>query len=197
MLQTNRASAYPILEKLDPLLLDEDGRIKLLPAEFYHQLDRVELRIWCHFRARYSIPTLELVQWLKDRIGDRTAIEIGSGNADLGFHLGIRCTDSYNQQTLEVKRFYHLTGQIATEPASSVEEIDAIKAIKKYRPEVVVGAWITPKYNKKTSDGNPYGPDDFEILRNVDEYIHVGCHKQHGKGRRKTLSMPHETFEFP
>lgn len=195
MLEIHLRSAPQILEKFDRLLLDDTGRIKLLPAEFYNQLDRVELRIWCHFRSRYSITTLELVQWLKDRIGDRTAIEIGAGNADLGFHLGIHSTDSHAQQAPEIARFYKETGQIPTDPPDFVEKIEAIKAIKKYRPQVVVGAWITEKYTTEVAQNNIYGVDDLAILRNTREYIHIGSQKIHGS--KSILSKPHKTFEFP
>jgi hypothetical protein len=86
-------------------------------------------------------------------------------------------------------------GQIPTCPPDFVEKIDAIEAIKKYQPEVVIGAWITENNPNKSSEGNIYGPSDFKILQAVGEYIHIGCHKQHGK--RESLARPHETFEFP
>lgn len=74
---------------LDKILLADDGRIKLLPYTVYKDIPSVHLMAWGTWRARYSFPTIEMIEWIKDKIGDRKAIEIGSGNGDLGFHLDI------------------------------------------------------------------------------------------------------------
>jgi hypothetical protein len=91
------------------------------------------LMLWCVKSARYTIPTIELIDFLKARIGNRKAIEIGSGNNDLGWYLGIPQTDSYIQQTEAMKTLYSALGQVPTSPKPDVEKLDAIAAIKKYQ----------------------------------------------------------------
>ena len=66
------------LQKYDRLLLDERGIIKLQLAEFYHSIDYDDLRVWCICRAIYQLPTVELIQWLKDNFNLDKAIEIGN-----------------------------------------------------------------------------------------------------------------------
>ncbi len=76
---------------LDLLLLDDNGHMESLPAETIQSGVLLEdLRGWCHYRARYGIPTLELIQWLKEKIAGRTALEIGAGMGDLGHLLSIQ-----------------------------------------------------------------------------------------------------------
>ncbi len=184
-----------LLIRLDSQLLDhQTNRIKLLPASTYSELDRTELRIWCHYRARYLLPTIELIEWLKNRIDGRSAIEIGAGNGDLGYHLGIPAFDNGCQQYENVKLAYLRMGQVPTNPPPDVMRIDAIQAIHDYRPEVAIGAWITDKFAEGSVEGNIYGPDSYQIIQNV-EYIRIGTEKIHG--RSKILEFHHETVKAP
>ena len=184
-----------ILVRLDNLLLDSiTKRIKLLPVSIYEGLDRTELRIWCHYRARYLLPTVELVGWLNNKIDGRRAIEIGAGNGDLGYHLGIPAFDNGCQQYENVKAAYLQMGQIPTNPPPDVMRIDAIQAIHDYQPEVAIGAWITDKFVEGSVEGNVYAPDGYQIIQNV-EYIRIGTEKN--RGRSKILEFPHEIFKPP
>jgi hypothetical protein len=78
-----------ITDKLDRELIGDDGYIKLLPSEFYRQFTKSEIIIWANKRGIYTFPTIELVEWLKQTIGDRSAIELGAGHNRLGHYLGI------------------------------------------------------------------------------------------------------------
>jgi len=190
-----KSEVAELLTRFDSLLLDPTTkRIKLLPTSVYSELDRQELRIWCHYRARYLLPTIELVDWLKERIDGRSAIEIGAGNGDLGYHLGIPAFDNACQQYENVKVAYLLAGQVPTNPPFDVIRIDAIQAVHDYRPEVAIGAWITDKFVESNVGENMYGPDDHQIIQNV-EYIRIGTEKIHG--RSKLLEFPHETVKAP
>ncbi len=183
----------PDVSYLDHMVLQLNGKIKLLSAEFWRRLDPLHLRLWCHKTARYNIPTKELVSWLKEKIAGRSAIEIGSGNGDLGYHLGIPETDNCCQQFPGVKTYYQTLRQIPTDPEQNgVEKIDAIEAIKKYKPEIVIGAWITHKY-AGGSQGNVYGPKEEDIIEKVKAYIHVGNEIVHGQ--KTILVLPHEVFK--
>ena len=133
------------LQKYDRLLLDERGIIKLLPAEFYHSLDNDSLRVWCICRAIYQLPTVELIEWLKENFNLDKAIEIGAGNNYLYHHLGIKGVDNYSEQIPAVKLVHEIMKQPSTNPPPEVEEIDAIAAIEKYQPETVITAWATLK----------------------------------------------------
>jgi len=189
-----------IISDLSSRWLDQDGHIKLLPAIEFQSVPLDHLRLWCHSTARYGIPTLELVQWLKNRIGTLKALEIGAGNADLGYHLGITMTDSYVQRKAEVKLLYELTGQVPTQPLPEVLKLHAMDAIKKFKPQVVIASWITRKFiqgkdTEGVSEASIYGPIEEKILENCQCYIHIGNYNIH---RGKTiLNRRHSGFTFP
>ena len=183
---------------LDRVLLDENDRIRLLPAAEYKKIDPIHLMAWGGVRARYSYPTVELVEWIKNKIDGRSVIEIGAGNGDLGYHLGIKQTDNYSQLEPWVQLYYRMNGQVPTNPKPDVENLDAIAAIDKYKPKVVVGSFITQKaYDDSPNDGksgNMFGPEELDILSRVDCYIHVGNDGPHGN--KRILKRPHEKHYF-
>lgn len=184
------------LEKYDRLLLDEQGIIKLFPAEFYHSLDNDSLRVWCICRAIYQLTTIELVDWLKDNFNLSKAIEIGAGNNYLYHHLGIKGVDNYSEQIPAVKQVHELLHQPSTDPPSEVENLEAIAAIKKYQPEIVITAWATLKTEdpKGIDAGHKYAPDENEILNSGGTYIHIGNKEIHSD--REIMNKPHETYYF-
>lgn len=185
---------------IDRILLDEHGRLRaLFAASVFAALPPGHLRVWCHQRARYGLPTMELVQWLRDRIAGREVIEIGSGNGDLGYLAGIRETDSYIQQTPELRLYYGLTGQPPTNPPATVRKIDALQAIAKFKPRVVVASWFTRKFEagqdrEGEAQANIYGVREEEIVAQVETYIHIGQESVHAQ---KTIrALPHETIKL-
>lgn len=178
----------PDVSHLDPLLLDADGHLKLLPYSSYAEIPRLHLAIWASLRARYCLPTAELIEWLRETIGDRKAIEIGSGHGDLAHHLGIQGTDSGMQQRPEVLEFYRRLGQAPTQPGPDVLRMDAAEAIDHFRPDVVVGAWITHRHTGGDV-GSIYGPEEEKIIDRVGLYIHVGSAKVHKK--KPIRRVPH------
>lgn len=185
---------------LDEILLDDDDRIKLLPAEVYQTMDHEVLQAWCATQARYGIPTLELITWLKERIGDRKAIEIGAGNGDLGYHLGITQTDSCIQQSDAMQLAYGMGCQVTTNPKPDVLRLDAEQAVQKLKPDVVIASWVTRKFMRdKDVNGEAqafaHGPEEQKVLRGCAEYIHIGNLAVHGQ--KTLLSLPHETYYFP
>lgn len=194
----NSSEVDAIAAKLDPLLLDGD-RIKLLPASFYDQFEWMDLRIWCQARAFYTIPTVELIDWLKAQIGDRSAIEVAAGNSSIGFHLGIRASDSYHQHLPEMLLYYAAHGQPVTNPSPEVEKLEAVEAVEKYKPQVVIASWLTQKYQagdeSKGVNSSIYGAKESEILDRVETYIHVGSKSSHGD--KRILQYPHEEVILP
>lgn len=192
----NKTVALQMVRKLDPPLLHPNGRIKLHPASFYQQFSKEEILAWCNLRARYSIPTQELVTWLKEQIGDRRALEIGAGMGDLGYHLGIKTTDSYLQvNNAEVRAYYAKLGQPPTQPPKFVERREALAAVRKYRPQVVIGCYITQKWQLGDLQGSDYGVEEDKMLRLISTYIHVGNLQSHGD--KRLLQLPHQVYQPP
>lgn len=179
-----------LLQELDELLLDEQGRFQVVPSSVYEGLDRTELRLWCGMRAIYSLPTTELVEYLRKIIGERTAIEVGSGNGVLGRALGIPMTDSMNQRWPEVAFQIRMMGQVPVQYGEDVLEMNANDAVKHFNPQVVVGAWVThwidPNRPFPEGGGSMYGLHEELILDHpsVETYMVVGNEHIH---RGKTL----------
>ena len=184
------------LETYDRLLLNEQGIIKLFPAEFYHEIDNAELRVWCICRAIYQLPTIELIEWLGSNFDLNKAIEIGAGNNYLYHHLGIKGTDNYSEQIPQVKLVHEIMKQPSTDPPPEVEKIEAIAAIKKYQPETVITSWMTLKTEdpEGVDAGHKYAPDEEKILKTGVTYIHIG--NEHIHNDRQVMNKPHKTYYF-
>jgi len=121
-----------------------NGRyIRLLPASEYEDIPLESLRLWCYLNARYGLPTLELINWLKEIIGNKKCIEIGAGHGDLGRYLDILQTDSKLQDFAPVKNIYRQWGSPIIKYPDSVRKLDALDAVIKYEPEIVIGSWVT------------------------------------------------------
>lgn len=175
-------------ERLDRLLLDEQGRLKVVPAAVYDEIWHPDLRIWCHEHAFYGLPTTELIDFLRVEIGNRTALEIGAGNGSFGRALGVRMTDSYIQvpgRSVMVDAMYETLGQPRVQYGADVEELEARDAIRKYRPKVVFGSWVTQKVSANLpappGGGSIHGIDEEWLLGRVETYIVVGNLAIHGR----------------
>lgn len=175
-------------------ILMDNGKLKLL--QDFNKYTPEELRLFCHQYARYGLPTVELIKTLLDLINNRSCIEIGAGHGDIGYHLKIHMTDSKIQQTDEVKSIYKLMGQPIIQYPEDVEKIEALSAVKKYQPKVVIGSWITPYSPKKVLHGSsPYGVMDNEILSLVETYIMIGNIDTHGDN--PLMQLPHGEIAAP
>jgi len=181
-------------------LLRPDGFIRLLQAHEFDAMDRNYVRWWCHQNARYGLPTKELVWWLHTYfVLGNNAIEIGSGCGDLGYHLNIKCTDSKMQEDPEIKAYYEMVGQPVIKYPERVEKLDALAAIAKYKPNVVIASWVThwidPKLPPPPGGGNVYGIKEDEILDTGATYVVVGNRKIHGY--KPILKRPHLEVRLP
>lgn len=184
---------------LDAQLLQGD-RLRLLPAAVYRQIPHAHLRLWASLHGRYGLPTQELIDWLKAQIGNRRALEIGAGCGDLGYHLGITMTDSYQQvDDPATAAHYAALRQVPTTPPPDVIKEDAENAVRKRKPQVVIGSWITEKWLPANvpweNTGNYKGPREEYILDRCATYILVGNQNIHGK--KRILKLPHAEFSFP
>jgi hypothetical protein len=170
---------------LNEMLLDENGRLNIVPYDYLKDVPQDHIMQFCVEQGFYSIPTIELMTFLKNEIGDQSdkAIEIGAGNGVISRTLGIRGTDNYMQANPKIKAYYETLQQATVPYGNEVENIDANSAVQKYKPSIVIGAWCTHKYNptEHWREGNEFGIDEKKILRKVDKYIHIGNEKIHGK----------------
>lgn len=151
---------------------------RVLPAATYLAVPYVERRVWCHFRGIYGLPTTELVDWLRTYIRGRSALEIGAAHGVFGAALGIPATDSFIQVG-EGLDYYQATGQPVVPYASRVEQIEAVKAVQKYRPAVVFGSWVTQRGDE--GQACMYGVDERKILArsHVRAYVVLGVKSTH------------------
>lgn len=175
----------PNARNIDPEVLDPDGRMRVLPASYWATTTVDERGLFGHRHGIYAFPTLELADWLTEIIGRRKAIEIGAGNGVLADHLGIVGTDSYQQDQANYATFYKASGQPTVKYGPNVIRSHASRAVRRYRPQVVIGCWVTHVFEPMRhavsgSGGNEVGVDEADILANCQLYIHIGNHRIHG-----------------
>lgn len=188
-----------ILEELDAACL-QDGQLQVMPASFYAQWPQNDLSIWCVKRGFYCLPTLELVEFVRDQIDCEDTVEIGAGNGALGRAVGVTLTDSYQQERPDVQELYsNELGQATVPYGKDVEKLTALEAVEKYRPRVVLAAWVTHRFDRQRTDlrGNMHGVDEGKLLgkRFVKKYIFVGHERVHGT--KPILSRRHATHRLP
>lgn len=180
------------LQDISGDLLLDNGKIKLLPAADYSKYRWEDFRYFCHVHARYGIPTVELVEFITNIIGGRPAIEIGAGAGDLGYHLGIPMTDSKQQENPVIADAYKAMGQPVITYPDDVEKLDALQAVYKYKPKVVIASWITPYApHEMPYASNPFGIQEDKILKLVETLIIIGNIDEHDD--KPIRKFPHET----
>lgn len=169
------------IRDLRSLALGPDGRIQVLPASFWESTTAHERGLFGARTGIYSFPTVELVERLRELVAGRSAIEIGSGHGVLAETLGIPGTDSFQQLMPQYRRIYEAGNLAITPYGPKVVEMHASRAVRHYKPDVVIGCWCTHKYDPKQHErgGNEVGIDEFDILRNCSTYVLVGNEKVH------------------
>lgn len=150
------------------------GMIQPITLEQAQQFSWQEIRVFLHHYALYTLPTVELIDYLANIIKGKTAIEIGCGLGVIGRTLGIPITDNKMQEWPDVKKHYEAFRQPTIKYPSDVEELDALAAVEKYKPDVVIGSYITHKWDDRTMSGNWWGVDTLQLIKNVPEYYMIG-----------------------
>ncbi|EIP9221012.1 hypothetical protein LT875_002458 [Salmonella enterica] len=165
-------------------LFDAKGVMLPQPAAFYAGLTVAQRAKLGHEHGIYSFPTIEAVDFIRAVIAGREhkTIEIGAGNGGWCKALNIRGTDSYLQRRPDVAAKYASMRQPLASYGAHVEKLEAIKAVRKYRPSVVVSSWVTQKFraDRFCMRGNADGVDELRLLELVDEYVLIGNTAQHG-----------------
>jgi len=161
---------------ISSMLLDERGCLRVVDAEVLAQTTREERALFGVRHACYVLPTKELIEHLLRLIDGRKAIEIGAGNGVIARALGIPATDNHQQTWPEVKAHYEMLKQPVICYGDNVEKLSAIEAVEKYKPEVVVAAWVTHQYEPQRhwAGGNENGVDESALLARCREYIFIG-----------------------
>lgn len=157
----------------EDLLLD--GELQVVEAKCYSKYTLDQINFFSHKHAFYTLPTVELIDWLSERIKGKRAIEICAGSGIIGKALGIPCSDNYMQKKFkEVVFHYNITKQPTVNYGSHVIEKDANMHVKEECPDVTIGSWVTQKFCPKKQCGNAYGPIEEDFFRYCKTYIHLG-----------------------
>ncbi len=161
---------------LTPDAIGADGRMRILPAQFWAGTTVAERALVGHTHGIYSFPTVELVEHLRTVIGTRTAIEIGAGHGVLADALGIPATDSRQQEDPQYRMIIKMNGTPPVRYGPNVERLDAAAAVRKYTPQVVVGCWVTHRFDPACPQrgGNEGGVDERDVIRHCNTYVFVG-----------------------
>jgi hypothetical protein len=186
------------VDYMDALLLSSKGHLNVISANELSKLPPNHILIWCNKKGIYCLPTIELIDWLKQQIGNDSAIEICSGNGAIGRALQIPRTDSFIQQSPEIATIYKLIGQLPIAPPEDVQKFEANEAIDHFKPSVVIGSYVTQKFmvgdDQKNIGSSIYGVDELSLLPKVKKYITIGNTTTHGIKRSRNL--PHATYRF-
>jgi hypothetical protein len=169
----------------------KDGKLIAVPYSVYQKYDMNTIRTLMFDNGFYVLPTTELIEFLKDNIAGE-AIEIGAGHGAIGRALHIPITDIKRQERPEVITYYKSIGQPITKYPKDVEQMDALIAVDRYRPDTVIGAFITWKWNGRSGPAD--GVDERKLLQAVKRYIHIGNLVTHSESA--ILNVKHEEHYF-
>lgn len=175
--------------------LDGFGRIRELPAAEWLQFPWEELRMFMHEYPVYVLPTTELLDMLADLTDGLKTIEIGAGSGSIGRHLGIKMTDSYLQQdNALVKKLYELTGQPVIHYPPDVIKADALTAYRRFKPECILGCYVTHRWREGMQNGNMYGVDFERLLPLIRRLVLVG--NKHVHWENPIMSLNHREIDL-
>lgn len=186
-----------ITRDISSIMLDDRGTLKVLPSSVLATTTREERLLFGVLHGLYGFPTDELCEFLRDRIGGRSAIEIGAGHGVLAAKLGIPATDNRQQDDPAIRRHYDRLGQPTVPYGDNVEKLDAAEAVRRYKPSVVVASWVTHRFNPRLPQlgGNESGVDEAAIIQACDEYIFIGNERVHAL--KPIWGLPHEKISPP
>lgn len=184
------------IRDIAPEVLGADGRLRVLPAAYWATTTTAERALFGHRHGMYGFPTTELVEYLADLIGERSAIEIGAGHGVLADALGIVGTDSRQQEKEPYLSIYRASGQPIAPYGPNVVELDAHHAVRRFWPYTVIGSWVTHKYSptRHAAGGNEVGVDQRDVLKYCGRYVLVGNEHVH---RDNPLWIKRHAIEYP
>ena len=185
---------YPCnINDLEETVMKGD-RVLAMPLDFYQQFERNKLLFFMHQKGLYTLPTTQLIDWLSSNIIGK-AIEIACGNGAIGRALGIPLTDNRMQEWPQIQLLYLMQGQKTVTYPKDVEALEGMEAVIKYRPDTVIGSFVTEKFQPGISkQGNVFGVDEVLLLTKVRRYINIGnLNTHHGK---PIYALKHASYNF-
>jgi hypothetical protein len=184
------------------LFLDkETGDFKISNYDEISMVEKNDISLLGFSMGLYSFPTKELIDFLKEEIGtEERVLEIGAGSGIISKALNIRGTDSFAQQEdLNLLLTCLTLNQTPVQYGKNVEKMEAIDAIRRYKPKIVIASWVSHKMNLK----NPYrggyinGVKEEYILERVDKYIFIGNESVHKNKPIFKVKPPSRILKFP
>lgn len=170
-------------------ILFKNDTMQIIQSETFKQYAKSNiLYAFCCQNGIYNIPTIELIDYLKEILPKNT-LEIAAGNGVLAKNLGIKATDNLIQLDPVIALMYTTYGHGIPEYGKNVEKIEAIEACKKYNPDTVLASW--------TSDSKEYslllgqGIDEEYIIQHHN-YVCIGNTETHKN--KYILKYPHKTI---
>lgn len=195
-INTSSLEAFQIptagVRDLTPALMDELGFLRTASDAFFAATTVQERALFGNRHGIYGFLTYELLQWLRDRINGRKAIEIGSGNGALALALDIPATDSKMQDNPIVAKLYDSIGAPVVKYGANVQRLPANDAVIVHKPQVVIAQWVTHLYKQSRHEagGNMWGVNEERIIKSCEEYIFIGNEQVHAG--KSIWSLPHE-----
>ena len=166
---------------LEELLLSPSKQLISVPARELKPFKKEQLMQFCHEYGFYQLITDELIAFLREELGDSRTVEIGAGNGAIAQHLpGITATDSYVQDTLEMRQIYGSKGVVPVHYGTNVLKYEAVAAVKEFQPQAVLGCWVTHLFDGV--QGFADGVDEERMMApelGVEKYLIVGNKKTH------------------
>lgn len=209
-------------------LIGLDGCIYPIPYSHIQNDTLDTLNLVMQAFGLYTFPTLELCEWLGSQIDDNpeyephSAIEICGGTGWIGRQLRIPTTDVKNMENPEVQKIMLDSMSVPTIYAKDVETLEASEAVNKYKPDIVIGSYVTSKQLVDKIDKKkamtigiklPYGGvlkqnlmdlareeikvgvDVRSICRKVYKVILICNMRTHRN--ESYINLPHQTLSFP
>jgi hypothetical protein len=176
-IEMDKKEQEEMLQRMDSLFLS--FRIpRMVSRTLYEDQDPLHIAAWANKRGFYSLPTIELGEFIREWIGGRSAHEIGAGHSAMARYLGIYHSDPRYQ---DKKGWANSAAQAANLPTAYVPAYVANKnadqVLCSYKPKVILAQWVTPKGT--TSHTNFYGPDYPALMEQVETLIFVGNQSVH------------------
>lgn len=92
-------------------------------------------------------------------------------------------------------KYYDSIKQKPVSPPKSVFKFEANEAVNYFKPDMVIGSWITEKY-RGGDNGSMWGVDEETMLSKIKYYIHIGNDNTHNY-KFVFQNSTQETFRFP
>lgn len=171
--------------------------LKPVSMSFYKKFHPMAWLLACNMSGVYQIITEELVDFVKHLTNGKKTIEVCAGYGTLGRSLGIPITDRKLHLDPRAKLEFEIrTNEINQLPdyPDDVIEMTANKAHREYKPDWVVGSWITQKLLPGNKHGMMYGAEEEKFIESSN-YLHIGSGHLAVHQNKRIMKVPHILVE--